>query len=446
MNWLRDIFGAIGSLWPGWGGMNAPRQRWGGWGWYDGFLPGSGVDYAAEAGPLWLNGTASACLSWLCDELPQSRFTVEKTARDGTVTPIWTHPLTKLIARPNPYWTGEQLWQATLVDFLCGGNGYWLPMLSRAGLIVELWRLDPEHVEPQWPADGSEWISHYLYQPEGQAWKIPPDRIIHFKDRANPANPRKGIGRIEAVLREVCSDNEAATYTYALLKNLGQSGVLFTPDGGFDPDQGEAFVRQLQQQTSGDRRFRPLAASVPGKTSRYGLSPEELKLDVIPKHIEARICAAIGVSPMILGLPCAKDFSTYANAEQAAKASWSRTQAIQRNMAATVRTQLLPMVDPSPSLGCGWDWSAVPALQANAKELAQRVQILSQTQTLKRAELREILGYEPLGKPELDDEIIGKAKPPAPAPGTDPKVPPPEGDQQRAGGPAHAHFHHGWSY
>ncbi|MFO0887525.1 MAG: phage portal protein [Isosphaeraceae bacterium] len=439
MNWLRDF---IGSIWPGWGGLNSPRQRWSGWGWLDGHLPGSSLDYEAEAGPPWLNPTVAACLGWYCDELPQSRFTVQQIEADGSIVPVWTHPLTKLIQKPNPFWTGEQLWQATFVDLNLDGNSYWLPMLSRAGLVVELWRLDPQHVEPQWPDDGSEWISHYLYQPEGSAWQIPRDRIVHFRDRIDPANPRKGLGRVKSVLREICTDNESSTYLYTLLKNLGQSGAVISPDLALDDAQAQALIRQIQQQTTGDRRFRALGSTIPLKTGRLGQSPEELRLDRIPKRIEAKICAVLGPSPIVLALPCAEDFATLANAQEATKVSWSRLQANQRNMAATVRTQLLPRVDPRPNLTCGWDWSEVVALQANAKELADRVKTIGDTQVLKRSELRELLGYEPLGVPALDDEIPVKAKP---APGSDPKVPPAEGDQQRAGGPAHAHFH-GWSY
>lgn len=405
----------LGLIFPGWGGQESARQRWSGWS-ASGFLPGSSVDYEGQSGPLWLNGTASACLSWLADELPQSRLVVERARPDQTLEPVPDHPLVALLERPNRHLTGEQLWQSTLVDFVLDGNAYWLTLESRAGDVVEVWPLDPQHVEPQWPSDGSAWISHYLYQPEGTAYRLPIERVVHFRDRPDPANRRKGIGRVRAVLREVCADNEAATYTYALLKNLGQSGVVISADGaGLTDDQAEALVRQLTPLTTGDRRFRPIATSIPVKTSRLGESPEALKLDVIPKHIEARICAAIGVSPMVLGLPCAKDFSTYANAEQAARGSWSRLQAIQRNLAAAVRTQLLPRLDPDPKLHVGWDWTDVPALQTNAKELAARATLLAKTQVLTRREARELLGYAPLGDHSLDDVFVTQPQPSTPA-------------------------------
>jgi HK97 family phage portal protein len=411
MNWLRSL---LGLVFTGWGGQNFPRGRWSNWGWLNGQLPGSSVDYEVEAGPPWLNGTAAAAFGWLADELPQSRFIVQEHRPDRTLAPVWGHRLETLIARPNPHWTGEQLWQATLIDFLVHGNAYWITTLSRAGDVVELWPIDPERIEPQWPMDGSQWISHYVYQPAGVAYPVPIERVVHFKDRSDPTNPRKGIGRVKAVLREVCTDNEASTYTYTLLKNLGQTGVVISADAtGLTDDQADTLVKALQLQTTGDRRFRPIAVTVPVKTGRLGDSPEQMKLDVIPKHIEARICAAIGVSPMVLGLPCAKDFSTYANAEQAAKGSWSRLQAIQRNLAAGVRTQLLPRLDPDPKLTCGWDWSDVPALQTNSKELAIRAALLSKAQILTRKESRELVGYEPMGSPELDDCFITASPPPS---------------------------------
>lgn len=435
MNWLRDL---LGRVWTGWGGQNSPRSIWSGGGWLGGYLPGSTIDYEAEAGAPWLNGTAAACLGWLCDELPQSRFVVQEAAADHTLVPRWDHRLTKLLDRPNPFWTGEQLWQALLVDFLVYGNAYLITYLSRAGDVVELWRVDPEQIEPQWSEDGSDWISHYRYQPMGTPYRVPVDRVVHFRDRPDPSNPRKGIGRIQSVLRELCADNEASTYTYALLKNLGQAGAVISPDdAGLEPEQAESVVRQIQQQTTGDRRFRPLASSVPLRTSRLGDSPESMKLDVIPKHVEARICAAISVNPMVLALPCAKDFATYANAEQAAKATWSRLMAIQRNLAATVRTQLLPRVDPNPRLTCGWDWTDVAALQANALDLAKRAAMLSAAKIIRRKEARELVGYEPIGDPILDDAFIDKGSPLAPPPNQLD-----ESNSERAGGPARRTFRH----
>ena len=437
MNWLRDF---VGSIWSGWGGLNSPRQRWSGWGWLDGLQANSAIDYEVESGPPWLNPTVAACLGWYCDELPQSRFTVQQLEPDGTIVPLWTHPLTRLIERPNPHWTGEQLWQSTFCDLLLDGNAYWVQVLSSAGRVVELWRLDPQHVEPQWPADGSQWISHYLYQPEGQGWLIPIDRIVHFRDRIDPSNPRKGLGRVKSILREICTDNESSGYLYTLLKNLGQSGAVISPDQPLDIDQAQALARQLQQQTTGDRRFKAIGVSVPIKTSRFGQSPEELRLDRIPKRIEAKICAVIGPNPMVLALPAAEDFATFANAEQAARVSWSRLMANQRNMAATVRTQLLPRVDPREGLTCGWDWSEVVALQANARELADRVKAIGETQILRRSELRELLGYEPIGVPALDDEIP-TAKPASTGP-TEART---AATPTRAGGPAPDHFR-GWTY
>jgi HK97 family phage portal protein len=403
MNWLKSLANLI---WTGWGGQDFPRNRFGLAGALNGLLPGSDRDFEVEAGPPWMNGSVAACLRWLIDEFPQALFVVRELLPDGTQQPLWTHRLPRLLAKPNPFHTEAQLWQATLVDYVVHGDAYWLILESAAGDPVEVWPISPDQIEPQWPLDGSQWISHYVYTPNGTPFPLPTSRVIHFRDGRDPSNPRKGLGRVQPVLREIAGDNEAATYTYALLKNLGQSGVVLSLDtAGLSDDQARRLVSQLEAATTRDARFRTLALTVPVKTSNTGLTPEQMRLDVIPKHLEARICAAIGISPMVLGLPAAKDFATYANADAAERGAWSRIRAIQRNMAGTIQRDLLPLLDSRPSLSCGWDWSQVAALQPDALVVAQRSTLLFKNQITTRKESREIVGLEPLGNPALDDAL-----------------------------------------
>jgi len=164
----------------------------------------------------------------------------------------------------------SNFWQATLVDFLIHGDAYWITLTSRSGAIVELWPVSPELIEPQWPSDGSQWISHYLYQPEGVAYLVPIEHVVHFRDRSDPANPRKGLGRVRAVLREISPTTKPRRIPMRCSRIWASRRrcCRWTPPG-LTAAQADQVVPQLQQQTTGDRRFRPIATTVPLRTGRH---------------------------------------------------------------------------------------------------------------------------------------------------------------------------------
>jgi phage portal protein BeeE len=66
-----------------------------------------------------------------------------------------------------------------------------------------------------------------------------------------------------------------------------------------------------------------LISSLPIEISNPGFSPEEMILDKVRAIPVTRICAAMGIDPMVIGLP--SDTKTYANYEEAIKAAYYRT-------------------------------------------------------------------------------------------------------------------------
>src|SRR5690349_8897757 len=88
------------------------------------YIPaGTKFNYTAEVG----NGLGStvlvALLGWLMRTFPEAPTVVERRITEQW-RPQFGHAMARLIATPNPYYTGRELWMATVLDFAFG-NAYW---------------------------------------------------------------------------------------------------------------------------------------------------------------------------------------------------------------------------------------------------------------------------------------------------------------------------------
>lgn len=327
------------------------------------------------------NSAVVACVEWVCRTFPEAPMTVQQRTRQGEWQTAEDHPLALLWERPNAFYAGPLLWSALLTDWLLDGNAYVLKRRSGMNKPVELWWLPQRLVEPQWPADGSAFISHYEYKPDGsRVVRYEPDELVHFRYGMDPANPRKGRSPLKAVLAEVYTDEEAARFSAALLTNLGVPGVVISPKDGeaqMTEDQAMALKANFAQKVGGDRRGEPLVLQGAVDVSVLSFSPEQMNLRDLRQVPEERISAVLGVPAIVAGLGAGLDRSTYANFAEAREAAYeSGIIPMQRLLLAELNTQLLPdFVDGRAARGwrVAFDNSQVRVLQEDQDALYKRV-------------------------------------------------------------------------
>ena len=226
------------------------------WPWSGSALGRSRFDYAAEVGTGLGNSAVVATILWICRTFPEAPLRIVRDQPDGTAKVMTEHRMTRLLARPNPFYSGPLLWMATLVDWTATGNAYWFKARNSSSGIAELWYLPQQTMTPKYPADGSVFISHYEYRPGGQGASfvnVEVDDVVHFRYGLDPNNTRLGMSPLASVLREVFTDDEAAHFTGTLLRNLGVPGVVISPDddkGKFNQEQAEALKANWQQKLS----------------------------------------------------------------------------------------------------------------------------------------------------------------------------------------------------
>jgi HK97 family phage portal protein len=366
------------------------------WGWVNNLMPSAEYDYRRGAGLIWENSIVLSGLKWEADAFTSSLFCVRRNKGKTGLEIADHHPLTALIRNPNPYWDETLLLQATRMSFSLDGNAYWYKVRSDAGKVVQLWWVPHWMIEPAWNPDGSEYLGAYHYKVNGKVYTIPATEIVHFRDGIDPSNYRKGLSRLSAVTKEICTDNERATFSAAVLRNGGVPSVIITPDGdgaelpsGMSPkDYADLWMAKL----TGDRRGEPFVSELPIKIQKPGFNPAELVLDKISRIPESRITSAMRIPAIVLGFEVGLEHATYSNYESALKAAYHHNVLpAYRVMAATIDRQLGPDIIGMDGCESGFDTSKVQALQEDKNEIADRAAALYTAGVAKRSEAKEMV-------------------------------------------------------
>lgn len=377
--------------------MVFPRSGWQLFG-----IPGSNFDYAGEVGDGTGSSTVMAPLNWIARTFPAAPVALYKVLKDGQEEPVVGHDMIRLLHRPNEYYTGKLLWQATALDYYIGGNAYWLKLRNRAGGVAELWWVPSFLIEPKGPDNGdtSTFIDYYDYRPNGVQIRIDPDDIVHFRFGMDPDNQRKGRSPMKSVLREIFTDDEAATYTATLLKNMGVPGIVVSPkeggNAGPSTEDVKATKSYMRTQFTGDKRGEPLVLSGPTDVAQFGFSPDQMNLKDLRRVPEERVTAVIGIPAIVCGLGAGLDRSTFANFSEARKAAYeSNIIPGQEVMQEDIRFQLLPDFEDDPmAWKVAFDLSDVRILQEDENKKAERLDIGVRGGWLKRGEARREMGFE----------------------------------------------------
>jgi len=367
--------------------------------WTTGLLPGASFDYEAAAGNPTENSAVSICLGWIGDNFPEARMVIERSGAAGPSELRYEHPLLSLVSNPNPSYDGDALLAATAMSYAAFGNAYWYKARNVAGRVTELWYVPHWQVVPAWPADGSEFISHYEYRVNGRVFTWRREDVIHFRFGFDARNSRLGQSRLWPVLREIVTDNEAATMMAALLRNMGMLGVLITPSSPsieLQDGDAEAIKKTYRVRHTGEAAGEVMVNAAALKVERLGLSPEQMVLDKIRRIPESRIAAALRLPAMTVGLSVGDEQRTFSNYAQARRAAYEDCLGpMQRRFARQLSKDLLPELGGRSNERVGWDYTQVIALQDDRMEVYRQTVMAVRGGLMKVNEGRQRIGLAP---------------------------------------------------
>ena len=376
-----------------------------------GSYPDAGGDYwnpllteALGGSTATWNSAVFSCLKLLAYSFQEAPLRVYRAQSDGEEQWVDEHPLMALLADPHPSLTQAEL--SFWVQFAkhATGNAYLRKIRNRAGQVVQLWPVSSVSITPETTEEDRQrgvFISHYVYDNgKGDHEDVPVADVVHFRLGIDDADHRLGLSPLKRLLREISSDEEATRFTDALLKNFAMSSLAVTVPPGpvLTEEQAEQIRDRLRDAYSGDNRGRLAVLGNGATLQQIGFSPQQLDLKVAHQHPESRICAVMGVPPMLVGFTVGLEHTIYNNMEQAQEHLFEQTVVpLWRSEAATLTKQLLrPDFDADPKVRLRFDTSDVRALQEDVNEVYARISVAVEKGWMTKDEARAEVGLEPL--------------------------------------------------
>jgi len=307
------------------------------------------------------------------NSFPEAKICVAKTVGDE-VQVVPSSPFEQFFRNPNGAYDYRQLIGATVLSFLCAGDAYWLKERGANGAVKAVWYVPHFQMAPQWQ-DDSVFIDRYAFTVNGVTTFFDPIDVVHFRYEIDPRNTRRGLSPLCSQDRQIAGDNEASTYLAVLLENFGIPGIIVSPKAEqaiADDDAADELKALIKAKTTGDKRGEPLVWETAIDVNTLGYSPQELALDSLMNQPAERICAALGIDPMVCGL--ASDSKTYSNMEEARRSAWQNAiLPIMAMLASELTRSLLPEFSYIEGEFVQFNTSQVLALQDDIDKLVARL-------------------------------------------------------------------------
>ncbi|AJY47235.1 phage portal protein [Martelella endophytica] len=307
---------------------------------------------------------------------------------DGLVS---EHPLLSLLKRPNGRMCGADFFEAMFGQLLLSGNAYVEPILLD-GALREMHLLRPDRVRVIEGRDG--WPEAYEYRTGTHVARFAAESegltLLHMR-LFHPLDDHSGSSPLAAAQMALDLHNAASVWNKALLDNSARpSGALvYQPkDGGnLTEEQYERLKQELEEGYTGPvRAGRPLLLEGGLDWKAMGLTPRDMDFTEARNGAARDIALAIGVPPMMLGIP---GDNTYSNYQEANRAFYRLTVLpLIARTAASLTTWLSPIY--GEGLRLEPDLDQVPALSSERDALWSRI---GAADFLSDEEKREAVGY-----------------------------------------------------
>lgn len=232
------------------------------------------------------------------------------------------HPFLDLLKKPNPTQSRPELIENIISFLLVAGNSY-IEISSLDGTPRELVTLRPDRVKVVAGANG--WPEAFDYTVYGSSVRLSAEQVLHLK-MFNPLDDYYGQSPLEAAQRSIDTHNSASAWNKAMLDNAARpSGALVfaASEGKLTNDQFERIRSELEATYQGAANAgRPMVLEGGLDWKQMGYSPADMEFTETKNASAREIALALGVPPMLLGIPGDNTFANYAEAN---RSFWRQT-------------------------------------------------------------------------------------------------------------------------
>ena len=271
----------------------------------------SGIGRAAYA----RNPVAHRCLRLVAETVAAIPLAVEDGGRKAAA-----HPMLDLLTRPNPGQSGRDLREAAMHHMMLDGNAYIEAIRDEAGAPRALYALRPDRVKPV--LDDAGWPVAYEYRVGGRVRRINAEHaeasLMHLR-AFNPHDDHYGLSPLSAAAASVDLHGAASLCVKALLDNGAMpSGAVVYNGPGLSQQQFDRLREEVESQYQGAANAgRPMLLEGGLDFKPMSFNPVDMELLKTRDAAARDIALALGVPPMLLGLPGDATYSNYLEANRA---------------------------------------------------------------------------------------------------------------------------------
>lgn len=233
---------------------------------------------------------------------------------------LFGDPSLQVFERPGPNQTTRSLLGAMEVDVSLCGNSYWLRDGGR------LFRLAPNKVSV---VVAKSMVAGVRGVPDlvGYLWKPDPneadqfltvDQVAHYAPYPDPLYSWKGMSWLTPVAREVDADTYMSRHKIKFFHNAATPNLLVKVQGQLSSEAREGIRAEFERRYgSSENAYKTAIVDNGADLVPLGHSFEQMNFADVQSSGEARLAAAAGVPPQIVGFVKGLQASTYTNYQQA---------------------------------------------------------------------------------------------------------------------------------
>lgn len=348
------------------------------------------------------------------------------------------HAAAKLWAEPNPHMTQADLVEAVQQHVELADTGDGFLVVVRAGKIpIELWPVRPDRMhEVPHP---TKYLAGWIYKaPDGEKIPLGTDEVIQIKGTPNPTNPYRGLGRVQALVRDLDSSVAAAEWSANFFRNDATPGGIIEVPEALTDEEFDSMRDHWAEQHQGVSNAHRVAIIEHGTWKTTSYSMKDMEFSALRNLGRDQIMEAFGVSRATMGITEGVNFA----AAKAADLQFAKLITVPRleRWKQALNTRLLPMFPGGTGKGVEFDYESPVGADDEADIADRDSKVRSAVALLSIPTLR----FDPaatLAAFDLPDIPVEEApEPPAPVvappqpPGQDPAQPDPDeaGDEPEA--------------
>ena len=213
----------------------------------------------------------------------------------------------RLMEKPNPYQTGRQLRQKTMIRLDMAGWAFWYTELGTDGLVAEdgIYGISPSRLWPSYDSGGRliGWVMDKNRPSGGVPFDV--NEIIPFTYGSAEEDLVYGIGVVEAVWAQLPLTDMLARHTADVLSTGGRlAGAMWPKERALDEAEFEDAKRAWRNVASDPNAARRLLIfPEPMEWSQGSATPEEIGIPELAALNRDDILTAFPISPYQLGVP-----------------------------------------------------------------------------------------------------------------------------------------------